>query len=408
MLGTKKHTLLTVLLVIGGLLVFYTIHALKPAPKARPVARPPAPEVTAQRYRAADHSLWITTQGVVSAKTEIDLVAQVAGKVTAVSDNFASGGYFLADEVLIEIDDADFRIAQSRAKAEVADAAQALASERGRERQARREWRDLGDKAANDLFLRKPQLASAQAALQAAEAGVRKARLDLQRTRISLPFNGRVLKKHVDIGQYLSPGAVVARVYGTDIAELRLPLTPRQRALLGTALDDLSESPLPVTLSITRGEDEEHWPAQLVRAEGELDRSSRQLFVIARIDDPFRARDGRRALVVGQFVSAKIHGGLAQQSFRIPRSALRQRQQLWLADEEGALRIIAAEVVQSDGDSAIVRVPNRRELRLVLSELSLPIEGMSLAVVERPAVADRPQATVSAAGDLPATADSQD
>ena len=113
-------------------------------------------------------------------------------------------------------------------------------------------------------------------------------------------------------------------------------------------------------------------------------------------------------IFVGQFVSAKIHGGLAQQSFRIPRSALRQRQQLWLADEEGALRIIAAEVVQSDSDSAIVRVPNQRELRLVLSELSLPIEGMSLTVVERPAVADRPQATTSAAGDLPATADSQD
>ena len=117
---------------------------------------------------------------------------------------------------MLALEDNDYQFALLRAKAKVAEAEQYLALEKGKVRQAQREWKDLGNEEANQLFLRKPQMASAAAALSAAKAGLDEAQLNLIRTRIYAPFQGRIANKQVDVGQYITPGTVIAKVYSTD------------------------------------------------------------------------------------------------------------------------------------------------------------------------------------------------
>ena len=72
----------------------------------------------------------------------------------------------------------------------------------------------------------------ARAAVLSAKAQLERARTDLERTRIRAPYEGQVLEQNVDVGQFVSPGTVLGRVYATDYVEIRLPLSSRQLAFV--------------------------------------------------------------------------------------------------------------------------------------------------------------------------------
>jgi hypothetical protein len=65
------------------------------------------------------------------------------------------------------------------------------------------------------------------------------------------------------------------------------------------------------------------WKAQIVRTEGTLDEATKELFVIARIDDPFGRISKTAPLRIGQPVRARIEGKILQKVFVLPRSSLR-------------------------------------------------------------------------------------
>jgi RND family efflux transporter MFP subunit len=272
---TLNHKLLLpALVVVLGSAVAIFIATGKPRPAPVELEAPPPPLVQVITAVPEDVTLSVTSQGSVRPQREINIVSQVGGIVVAVDDHFADGGFFDAGTTLVQLEDADYRLELIRARARVADAAQLVAQEKGRARQAAREWRDLGNQEANDLFLRKPQLAGAEAALAAAEADLEQARLNLARTSISLPFNGRVREKMVDVGQYVTPGTPVARVYDTDVVKVRLPLTDRQVALLDLPLSFRKlERDVPgakVTLTARFADQQWQWEGRVVRTEASL------------------------------------------------------------------------------------------------------------------------------------------
>lgn len=383
MLGTKKNRYLLTGVIVVGLFITWLIATSKPAPAARPIRLPPVPIVDVLHIQPGSHRVWIETQGLVRPKTQIELVSQVTGRVETIAEQFSAGGFFAANEALVSIEESDYRIAVSQAGAQLADAQQLLATEKGRARQAKREWRDLGNSEANDLFLRKPQLASAKAKLLAAEAGLEKAELDLSRTRVSAPFAGRVLSKRVDVGQFVSQGTPIAQIYSSDIAEVRLPLTAQQRQNVSVS----GSQPSPVKLIARYGNNEYEWDAVLARLEGAIDSSSRQYYFVASLPQAFSDHldDAgilqKPGLAVGQFVTAKISGNYIDNSFLIPRSALRQQQKIWVLDNN-RLAYIDVVVIQSNDDTALVQLADmskaKNSIAVITTSLSLALDGMAI------------------------------
>jgi multidrug efflux pump subunit AcrA (membrane-fusion protein) len=178
---------LLVMAVGAGASYLLLVSKPAPVPESPPAMAPPVVDVVVAS--PSRRSLTVETQGTVRPLREIKLISQVGGRVESVSPGFAVGGFFTAGETLLQIEGIDYQFAISRAESQVAAARQRLAEERGRALQAEREWRDLGSEAANALFLRKPQIASAEAALRAAQADLDAALLDLKRTAIAVPFN---------------------------------------------------------------------------------------------------------------------------------------------------------------------------------------------------------------------------
>lgn len=376
----------------GGALVMFLANGKAP-PKASEPSKPAVEKVSVQAITVGEQTLTVYAQGTVQATQEINLVSEVAGKVDSVSTQFVSGGFFDAGHTLLTIDADDYEIAKIGADARVAEAAELLATTRGQALQAKREWRDLGSKTANDLFLRKPQVARAEAQLAAAKAEARQARLNLARTAISVPFNGRVRSTDVNRGQYVSPGQAIARVYSTESAEVRLPLTDRQVGLLNLPLyKNAQQTDVPVTLRGTFGGKEWSWPASIQRTEAVIDAQSRVVYAVAVVQQPYaQANDSERPpLTIGQFVKADIKGRNLSGVAVIARDTLRAGNVVWIAQtadeqsgvgkEQDRLKIVPVKVVQLTPKQAIVSgLPEGRHL-LVTNSIAFAVDNMPLSV----------------------------
>lgn len=307
-----------------GLVATWVVLTAKAEPQAGAPPERPAPMVEVMTAAPAEHQLRVRTQGTIRAKTQVELAAQVAGKVINVSKNFADGGFFQAGDTLLTIERDDYEFALARTEAALAQAEQRLAEERGRSRQAEREWRELGSTEANDLFLRKPQLRAAELSVSAAQADVAASKLALDRTIVRAPFDGRVLQKRADVGQFVGNGTPLAQVYAIEALELRLPISDAQLALLPEALLTSAGGLVGSTAAITVNIGDKIWnfSAPIVRSEAEIDQRSRVANLIAEFSGTSELGVGRPSLTPGVFARAEILGRPVANVIELSNTAL--------------------------------------------------------------------------------------
>ncbi|GMQ95870.1 MAG: efflux RND transporter periplasmic adaptor subunit [Gammaproteobacteria bacterium] len=381
------NILLPILVVAGASGIAFVTIAKREVPERRPPHRA-AIEVEVTTLAQSDFTVRVKSRGTVRPRTESSLIPEVSGRVVSLSPNIREGEFFEAGEVLLEIDPRDYQAEIAVVKANIEQAHMTLAEEQARAEQARRDWKRLGETGVPDaLVLRKPQLAGARAAVTSAEARLTLARLALERTKIVAPYAGRVLERNVDIGQYVTPGTVLVRIYAVDYVEVRLPLTNRQLEFVDIPEvyrdDSLAErrEDLTVRLSARIGSRLYTWDGRVVRAEGSIDTQSRQLFVIAQVDDPYgKGPAGRPPLKVGQFVEAEIAGRRLADVVVIPRSALRAGGEVLLVNDENRLETRAVEVLWSNEQSAVTGSGLAAGERLVLTPLGGAMDGIEVRV----------------------------
>ncbi len=390
--------LLPVLVIALGIGIAAMLMATGPqAERRRP---PPAlPTVEVVTMQPTDYQVRILTRGTVSPRTESTLIPEVAGRVTEVAPSFRQGGFFEAGELLLKIDSRDYQNDVTVAGSELAAAQVQLEEEQARAAQARRDWQRLG-KAGEPpkLVSRKPQLAGARAALAAAEARLRQARTNLERTRIVAPYAGRVLQKNVDVGQYVSPGTVLASIYAVDYVEIRLPLTNEQLEFVPLpesyrGEDSALQTGPPVTIRARIGQRDYAWQGKVVRTEGAIDTRSRQLFVVAQVDDPYARQGDKPPLKVGQFVEAEISGAVLRQVFVLPRALLRVGDEVLLVDADDRIQIRKVDVVWRDRDAVVVQAGLTGAERIAATNLPYAASGTLVRVSGEETEADSARRT---------------
>lgn len=349
-----------VVLLVGGMATGLMIYFKKKVqPQDTAILPPLVKTVTAenQAYRFR-----VTTQGTVQPRTVIQLVPEISGRVTMVSPSLEAGGFFEKDEVLLTIDRRDFELAVTRARSQVAEADYRLSFEKAEAKVARAEWESLGEGDPNPLLLREPQLAQAQATVESAKAILEQAERDLERCEIKAPFAGRVGEESVDVGQYVSRGVSVARLYSVDQAEVRLPLSARQLAYVdipltyrGESQPQSSKGPRAL-LSASMAGQRHQWEGTIVRTEGEVDTRTRMFMAVAEVSNPYgRGQDhDRPPLSVGMFVEAEIQGREVTNVVVLPRTALRGDNQVLVVTPDLTLDIRPVQVLNADRKEVIL------------------------------------------------------
>jgi RND family efflux transporter MFP subunit len=327
----------------------------------------------------------VQSQGTVRPRTQTNLVAQVSGIVESVSESFVAGGFFHAGEVLLQIDPSDYQTALKRAEAALASRKAKLAEEESRSEQAIKDWRNLG-RAGDppDLVIRKPQLADAMANVLAAEADVDKARRDLQRTRISVPYDGLLRERRVDIGQFVTPGTQLGVSFAVDTAEIRLPLAAADLAFLNlpASTDSKIEDYPQVSLSSEVGGLTKTWEARLIRTEGVLDESSRVLYVVASVVDPYGSlgQSPQEELRMGTFVRAAIDGRYIDNVVVLPRHVLRNDNTVLVANSDRELEVRKVMVARAEARQVYLTDGVSDGELVVTTTLDAPIPGTRLVI----------------------------
>ena len=185
---------------LAGIAVYVVLQVAKPQPTPSLQAPRPISVEVVPAIRTTTRPT-VVAYGEVRPGVRTQLVAQVGGKVTRIAPAFTEGGQFAPADVLLTIEDTDYRAAVEERRARVAaakvDLEQALADADVARKQL------AGQKNPSPLALKKPQVARAESALKAAETALALAQTNLDRTQISLPFAGRVESQSVDLGQVL-------------------------------------------------------------------------------------------------------------------------------------------------------------------------------------------------------------
>ncbi|MEM9495089.1 MAG: efflux RND transporter periplasmic adaptor subunit [Pseudomonadota bacterium] len=357
----------------GGVLLIGFMGQLRPdVERQEPDIAPPTVFFTTATPQNV--TLDVSAQGEVRPRTDIALTAQISGIITETSPVFVNGGAFEKGDLLIQIEDQDYKYAVTSAASQVAQAREILEREKAESALAEQDFKELGGEiSASELTLRKPQLAQARANYDAARANLQAAKLNLKRTNITAPFAGRVRERLVGPGQFVSPGAQLGRVFATDVAEIRLPLSDDDMAKLGLSIAfvETDERPGPkVELSTVLAGRFHTWTGRLTRTDGAIDPATRQISAIAVVEDPYGAgSDNGAPLAIGLFVDASIKGQPYENAFILPRTALYGRDRIYVVDADNTLKEHTVSVVAAGRDTVTVARGVRAGDHIVTSPL---------------------------------------
>ena len=375
-----------VLVLVVSIGLVQILNAAKPAPEKKEESQRMI-SLYVDEVKSDMVTLTVQTQGEVRPKTEIDLVPQVSGRIVAISGSFAEGAEFGPGTTLIKIDDTDYKLDVIRAEASVAAAEVAIERELANARIKEEHWLDKRNRGEPTPYaLNQLQVTEARAMLRAAEADLQEARLNVARTEISVPFLGRVREKNVGIGQYVTAGTILGRVFSTDTVEIRLPLTDTQLAELnlpmGFMADDFN-APV-VQFKATVGRHERFWTGHIVRINASIDQQTRLIYAIAEVDDPYGAgSDGGAPIAIGMFVSAEIAGVTSQSALVLPRKALRNADKVYVINDENRLEIRTVRILSTSEDTVLVTNGVEPGDRVVTSTIPAAVEGMEVRAISR-------------------------
>ncbi len=371
-----------ILVLIAGGVIVQLLVAAKPEPEQNDEA-PRLISLYVDEVKSEVVTISVKTQGEVRPKTEIALVPQVSGRIMMMSDTFNEGAEVLPETMLLKIDDADYKLAVIRAEGRVAEAQTDLERELATAKIKEEEWRDGGkDQEPTDFALNLTQVAQGEAMLRSAQADLRKARLDLERTEIRVPFHGRVRERNVGIGQYVTAGTTVGRVFSIDTVEVRLPLTDTQIVELNLPLGYTAGSALEapkVTFRAMMGNKEYSWQGRIVRVDAAVDQDSRLIYATAELEDPYgqAVADGM-PMAVGMFVAADIDGVSERSAYVMPRLALRNQDKVYVINENNRLEIRTVNVISTSEERVLVSSGVESGDRVVTSTLPNAVDGMEV------------------------------
>lgn len=380
----KKLLIPAIVIVVVGAII--TLIKANP-PHANRFSMPPKAKVTVavKHLEKAPYQIMINSFGTVKPRTQSKLIAQASGQIIDVNDQFREGGFFKKGEVLLQLDDRDHRAEVKEAQANLLTAEQALQEEQARGQQAEIDWRRLGDdETPSSLVLRKPQLAAAKASVLSAQAKLEKAQLDLERTKITAPYDGRILNRSVDFGQVVSSNMELATIYAIDSVEIRLPIKNKDLAFINLPEQyrdgDKNDEGSHVTFE-SQLVGEQRWQGEVVRTEGAIDETAQQLYIVAKINDPYKAtKDNQYPIKIGQYVNAKITGKTLPDALVIPNSAIYQGSYVYVV-EDGILNRKNITLAWQNAEKAIVASGLVNGDNLVLTPLGQVSSGTQVKVM---------------------------
>ncbi len=378
----RRIIIVTIILLVG---IFAARYLIKTKPKAaKKLPEKTAPLVTVVPLQPRSEVIRIAAMGTVVPAKEIALKAPVGGEIISIHDQFTPGGHLRENATILQIDPMDYELALRQKERALAEAEFSLKLEQGRQDVARQEWEllkggSIEPEGESELALRRPHLEKVQADIRAARAELELARLNLARTRVEAPFNSQVLKRYVDSGSFVAPQEKLADLVGADEYWVQVSL-PLDRLQWVKIPGDGRDAGSPVKIIYRQNNVRE---GRVLRLLGDLATEGRMARLLVSVPDPLGLGAGteeRHPLIIGEYVRVDIEGEELREVYSIPRSALRNDREIWIVSGEGRLSVRQVETVWRDETHVLIRDRVEPGDLLVVSNLAVPVDGMSVRI----------------------------
>ena len=397
----RKSTgyLVAIAVIVGAVGVATVLVSLAPEPDTR---EPPSqvPYVNTAPIVAGTGPIPVRGAGTVRPTAEVDIAPQVGGRVAWVDDGFVSGRHVVAGQTLFRLEEADYELGVRQAEAALAAREVALLEAREDaaiarseyERYAQRQGEDASRKP-NPLTLHIPQLKAAEAALAREEAALAQAKLALSRTGVTAPFDGVVHDESVAVGQLVTPGQSLGRLFSSAAMEVVVSLTDADAALIPRIWQYEGERQrVAAVVFADYGDVAYAWRGYVDRADASLDAETRTMDVIVHVPDPFApgvpaaasaaGQNTAPPLLVGKFVEVGIEGLVPDEYFSVRRAALQADDEIWVVRDDGTLRVVPVRVLQRIDDDVYVTGELEDGQLAVTGGIRFATEGMKVRTGE--------------------------
>lgn len=429
-----------VVVLAVALVVAVVLIAVRPEAKKRPLERT-GQLVETLKPAITTIAMPVEAFGTVHPRDQVNLVAQVRGTVTHLDPVFTGGGTFSEGTLLLTIDPRDYELALARLAVQIRQAQTEIdaVEQRGANLKAlmaltkanaalaQTEFKRLSeltdlkvssvtqrDQAQQRYLSSRERLQSLQneaalipvlrrqagAALEMAEVLHRQALLNLERTRMVAPFDGRVLEKGVETGENVSVGAHLGTIYREGALEVDIRVPIEDLAWLQDGTGAISSLTAEVTIAGHEGAG--RWQARIDRTQAAVDAKTRTLPIVVAINagGPYHNLEGPASgalqLLPGMFVTVRILGRTVSDVVVLPRYVVYPGDVVYLADGN-RLKIQPVTVMRRYRDDVFVTAGISADDRVIRTPLMGAVAGMPIRVA--PTAATQPLSNAAGPSD---------
>ncbi len=391
---------IAIAILLVAVIAAFGLYRTSPKTKKK-VPERPIPLVETVAVSPGKEKVFIEAFGNVIPAQRIILQSEVEGRIIDQNPELIPGGLIQQDDMVIQVDPADYKLLVREHTAELEEAIFELELEQGRQVIASQEWKLLEkdiktSTSGKSLALREPHLRLVTAKVEKARSRLAAAELALKRATIRAPFNALILEEFIDRGQLVSRQTPLAILAGTDQfwVQVSMPVSVLQRISFpgesgktGSVVKVIFE-PVSGTTVVRHG--------HVLRLMGDLDPKGRMARILVVIDDPLNLHAGgmnetgqqakkqteEGTILLGSYVKVKIDAGFIKNVYSIPRRAMREGDVVWVMDDENKLQIRHVRVVWRRKDEVLVNAEIREGDKLILSRLQTPLPGISVRSVK--------------------------
>ena len=301
-------------LVSAGYALQHFSHA---SAQPGPVAEAPAIPVTVHTVQPENVRIWSEFSGRLNAVDYAEIRPEVSGRVTEV--RIKDGATVRAGDILFVIDPRPFEAALAKAEANLASArtnAEYAQTELDRATElvnAQAIAQRLYDERANLKRV-------ADAAVQAAEAELKQARIDIDHAYVKAPIAGRVSRAEITLGNLVQAGPnaplLTSIVSNNGIyADFEVDEQTYLKSVRADAETQAQERKIPVALTV-QGDSKHAYKGTIDSFDNKINTASGTIRARAR----FENRDG--SLVPGMFVAVRLASSMQSEALLIPERAV--------------------------------------------------------------------------------------
>ena len=423
--GIKKVTsflfrfLRVVIVLIIAVALAKFLISLKKEPEKKEIINTPV-SVKVITAKPVSKVMTVEAYGTVKPGKLVKITTEVSGRIDYIHPSFIEGGEIEKGQVLIRIDQRTYKLNRQtgevrirQAKTDIEQLKQDIANlkndiklssanlklvekelkrikalsenqfasknslDRAEQQylQAKIQFQNL----SNRLSLTDTLMDQKKSALAMASVDSQKADLALEKTSIVSDFDGFILNKSAEIGEYINPGQVMGSIYqkGNLDVDVRIPL--EKLRWIESFFEEGKTPKAKVTMANIDKMQPFVWDAEVVRIKASIDETTRTLPMTLEIFKPESKLKNIFELKPGAFVKCSIIGETYESIFVLPRYLLKRENILYTINS-GHLKMKKVRILRKFEDEIYIDDGLNPGDKIIVSPLPGALDGMELKI----------------------------